>query len=160
MNENVSEETRKHDSSSVVAVAGHPIHAMLVHFPIALVVVTLGCDLLLWLTADPFWERAALWAAGGAFVAGVVASLVGLAELLLVAGIRMRAASWSHAVIAVMLVALIGMNWGMRMWGGISVIPNGLGLSVLGLIAVAFAGYHGGKLVFDHGVGIKLSSKD
>jgi uncharacterized membrane protein len=160
MTDPVIQEVTKHDVSSAIAVAGHPIHAMLVHFPIALVAVTLGCDLFLWLSADPFWQRAAVWSAGGAFVAGVIASAVGLAELLLVTGIRKRIASWSHGVVAVMLVAVIGMNWGMRVWGDVSVIPYGLALSVLALINVAFAGYHGGKLVFDHGVGIMVSSKD
>ena len=36
------------DTSSTVAIIGHPLHTMLVHFPIALVFATLGCDLLYW----------------------------------------------------------------------------------------------------------------
>src|SRR5690606_36414551 len=96
----VIEEVAGQDASSAVAVAGHPLHAMSVHFPIALVIATLGCDLLYWWSADPFWLRAGLWAAGGAFLAGIGAGLVGTAELLLVPGIRIRVASWTHAVAA------------------------------------------------------------
>ncbi|UYN95538.1 MAG: DUF2231 domain-containing protein [Enhydrobacter sp.] len=149
------------DVSSAVAVAGHPIHAMLVHFPIALTVVTLGCDLLFWFGGDVFWARAALWASGAAFWTGLLASLVGLAELLLVPGIRARTPSWTHGVVAVMLLAVLAANWGARQWGDESqILPWGLFLSCLGVLNVSFAGWHGGKLVFDHGIGLMVSSKD
>ncbi len=155
------EKVAERDVSSAVAVAGHPIHAMLVHFPIALTVITLGCDLMYWLEGDVFWPRAALWASGGAFWAGVTASLVGLAELLLVPGIRARTASWTHGVVAVMLLAVLAANWGARQWGDeTQILPTGLFLSCLGMLNVAFAGWHGGKLVFDHGIGLMISSKD
>ena len=51
------------DVKSAVAVAGHPIHAMMVHFPIALVFATLGADIFYWWTGDDFWVRAGLWSA-------------------------------------------------------------------------------------------------
>jgi len=157
----VVEEVAQHDTGSLVAVAGHPIHAMLVTFPIALVISTLGCDIFYWWTADPFWPRAALWASGFAFWLGIAASIAGTAELLLVAGIRKRAASWTHAVAAVTLISIAGMNWGMRIEAPeAAVLPFGLLLSVLASIFVVIAGWHGGKLVFDHGIGLMVSSKD
>lgn len=157
----VIEEVTKDSTSSLVAVAGHPIHAMLVTFPIALVISTLGCDVFYWWTGDPFWTRAALWASGFAFWLGILASVAGTAELLLVAGIRQRAASWTHAVIAVTMLSIAGLNWGMRIGDAeAAVLPVGLGLSVLASIFVALAGWHGGKLVFDHGIGLMVSIKD
>ena len=75
----VIEEVADKDASSAVAVAGHPVHAMSVHFPIAFVIATLGCDVFYWWSADPFWLRAGLWASGFAFMAGVGAGLVGTA---------------------------------------------------------------------------------
>lgn len=149
----------RYPTESAVAVVGHPIHAMLVHFPIALVIATLGADLLFWYTADPFWVRAGLWAAGFAFLSGVAASVVGTAELLLVKGIRIRVASWTHAVAAMTLVAIAGANWGLRIVDPDAVLPHGLGLSVLAAIFTGLAGWHGGKLVFDHGIGIMVSPR-
>jgi len=149
------------DISSVVAVAGHPIHAMSVSFPIALILSTLGCDVFYWWTADPFWARAALWSSGFGFFLGVVAGLAGTAELLLVAGIRKRAASWTHATAAIMLLSIAGGNWGLRLGDPIgAVLPTGLLLSVLASLFVGLAGWHGGKLVFDHGVGRIVSAKE
>ncbi len=156
----VQEEIEERDVTSMVAVAGHPIHAMSVHFPIALVIATLGCDVFYWWTADEFFLRAGTWAAGFAFVTGVAAGLVGTAELLLVPGIRARVASWTHGVAAVTLLAIAGTNWGLRLVDPSAVLPHGLVLSVLASIFTGLAGYHGGKLVFHHGVGLMVSPKE
>jgi uncharacterized membrane protein len=146
------------DTASVVAVAGHPIHAMLVHFPIALVISTLGCDVMFVWTGDEFWARAALWASGLAFGFGILASIAGTAELLLVPGIRTRAASWTHAIAAMMLLSVAGMNWGLRLEDHVeAVVPLGLFTSLLASAFTGIAGYHGGKLVFHHGVGMLIS---
>lgn len=156
----VMEEVASQSVESAVAVAGHPIHAMAVHFPIALVIATLGCDVFYWWFGDEFFVRAGLWAAGFAFFTGIAAGIVGTAELLLVSGIRSRVGSWTHAIAAMTLLAIVGMNWGLRLVDDTAVLPHGLILSVMASIFAGLAGYHGGKLVFDHGVGIMVSPKD
>lgn len=147
-------------TDSFIAVAGHPLHAMAVHFPIALVVCTLGVDILYWWSGDTFWLRVGTWSAGLAFIAGVGAALVGTIELLAVPGIRVRAASWAHGIAGMALVAVAGTNWGLRLSAADAVLPQGLLLSVLGTIMTGIAGWHGGKLIFDHGIGLMVSSKD
>lgn len=147
-------------TDSAIAVAGHPLHAMTVHFPIALVIMTLACDLLYWWSADEFWVRAGVWASGGAFFSGVAAGIIGTAELLLVAGIRARVASWAHGVAAIALISVAGANWGGRTFGMIEILPHGLGLSLLASVLTALAGWHGGKLIFDHGIGLMVSPKE
>jgi len=153
----VMQEVARHSVSSVVAVAGHPVHAMLVHFPIALIFATLGIDIFYWFTGDEFFLRAGVWAAGFAFTLGVVASIAGTAELLLVEGIRVRVGSWTHAVAAMTLLAIAGTNWGVRLYFPQEVLPHGLALSILSAIFAGLAGWHGGKLVFEHGVGLMVS---
>jgi uncharacterized membrane protein len=147
------------DVSSGIAVAGHPIHAMMVHFPIALVICTLGIDVFYWWTDDQFWVDVSVWSTAGAFIAGVAAAMAGTAELLMVPGIRVRVASWNHAVVAMVLLAVTATNWGLRLNHPEQVLPHGLLLSLLASVVTAFAGFHGGKLVFDHGVGLIVSSK-
>lgn len=153
----VIQKVAEKDISSAVAIAGHPIHAMAVHFPIALAIATLGADVFYWWSADPFWLRAGLWSAGFAFVFGVAAGLVGTAELLIVEGIRSRAASWTHAIAAMMFLSICGLNWGVRLADPEAVLPLGLALSVLGAVFTGLAGWHGGKLILHHGVGIMVS---
>ena len=156
----VIEKVEEKDTSSLVAISGHPLHAMSVHFPIAFVFATLGVDVLYWWTGDAFWLRVGLWSSGGAFFLGLAAGAVGTAELLLVPGIRARAASWAHAIAAVTLIAVMGTNWGVRATNLLDVLPQGLLLSGLSAVLTGIAGWHGGKLIFDHGVGLMVSSKD
>ncbi|PZQ58245.1 MAG: hypothetical protein DI544_14815 [Sphingomonas taxi] len=151
----VEQKAAFHRTESTIAVAGHPIHAMLVAFPIALTVSTLGADLFYWWTGDLFWARAALWASGTGFLFGVLAGIAGTVELLLVPGIRARSASWTHFVIAVMLLSILGANWGYRLTGfEQAVLPYGLLLSLFAVGFTGFTGWHGGKLVFDYQIGV------
>ena len=151
----VEQDPAFHRTESRIAVAGHPIHAMLVAFPIALTACTLGADLFYWWTGDGFWARAGLWAAGTGFLLGVLAGFAGTVELLMVPGIRARAASWTHFVVAVMLLSILGANWGLRLTGyEQAVLPYGLLLSVLAAGFTGFTGWHGGKLVFEYQIGV------
>lgn len=142
------------DTQSRIAVASHPIHAMLVAFPISAALGTLGSDFIYWWTGDAFWLRAALWASGAGFFVGLLAGLVGTIELLATPGIRIRAASWTHFVIAMALLSVLGTNWGLRYAvGAEAVLPWGVLLSALAALMTAFTGWHGGKLVFDYQLG-------
>lgn len=154
----VLEAVGRYGTGSAVALVGHPIHAMMVHFPIALVIATLGSDVFYWISGDPFFLRTGLWAAAFAFITGVAAGIAGTAELVLVKGIRIRVASWTHATAAMTLIAIMGANWGVRLIEE-PVLPHGLALSVLATVFTGLAGWHGGKLVLDHGVGVMVSPK-
>jgi uncharacterized membrane protein len=132
---------------------------MSVAFPIALTFTLLGADLLYWWTGDAFWARAGVWSAGGGFLLGLFAGLSGIAELLLVAGIRARTAAWSHFILAVLLLALLGVNWGYRLHDSQAVVlPYGLLLSSFCGIMASVTGWRGGKLVFDYRLGAKKGS--
>lgn len=147
------------ETGSKVALLGHPLHVMMVHFPVAFVVATLGIDAFYWWSGDEFWVRVGVWSAGFAFWSALVASVVGTAELLLVRGIRLLEASWSHAVAAMTLLAITGAVWGEHLFKPELILPHGLALSALASVMVGFAGWHGGKLVFDHGVGVLVTPK-
>ena len=57
---------------STASIAGHPIHPMLVAFPIAFFVATLACDITFWRTGDAYWATTAQWVLGaGLFVVAV-----------------------------------------------------------------------------------------
>lgn len=143
-----------HDTASKIAVMGHPIHAMAVAFPIALAFSNFAADALFWWTGDAFWARAALWAAGSAFFIGLAAAAAGLPELLFVPGIRARVSAWTHAAIGMVLLSVLGANWGYRLYGyETAVLPYGILLSAFCVIMVGATGWHGGKLVFDYNLG-------
>ncbi len=141
-------------TESRMAIMGHPLHAMSVAFPVALTFCGFGADLFYWWSGEERWAWAALWAVGTAFLFGLLAGITGTMELLLVPGIRIRAAAWTHFVIAVMLLSLLGLNWGWRLTGyETAVLPWGLLLSGFAVVVVIATGWHGGKLVFDYRLG-------
>jgi uncharacterized membrane protein len=145
------------DTESKIAIAGHPLHAMLVAFPIALTMCVLGADLLYWWTGDVFWTQVAGWAAFGAFLMGGIAGITGTVELLIVPAIRNRSASWTHFILAVMLLSILAANWFLRIGDPQgAVLPWGLLLSLVAAGMTAVTGWHGGKLVFDYQIGIRL----
>lgn len=147
------------DTESKIGVWGHPLHAMSVAFPVALTFCTFGADGMYWLTGDPVWAWAALWASGTAFLFGLAAGATGTLELLMVPGIRIRAAAWTHFVIAVLLLSLLGANWGYRLTGyEAAVLPYGILLSGFNVLVVSATGWHGGKLVFDYRLGTSKGS--
>jgi uncharacterized membrane protein len=155
------DEARDLGVGSRIALAGHPVHAMMVTFPIALVVATLGADIMWWMIGDPFFARVALWTSGWGFVMGVFAGIAGTAELLAGPGVRRRPESWTHAVAAMMLLATIGANWGFRLMDAqAAILPWGLLLSTGGLIFVGLAGWQGGKLVFEHQIGVMIEEDE
>ena len=143
-----------HQTETRMAILGHPLHAMSVAFPVALTFCAFGADLFYWWSGEQRWAWAALWATGTAFLFGLLAGATGTMELLMVPGIRMRAAAWTHFVIAVMLLSLLGLNWGWRLTGyETAILPWGLLLSAFAVLVVIVTGWHGGKLVFDYRLG-------
>lgn len=149
------------DTESRIAIADHPIHAMVVNFPITLLMGLAASDLAWVVSGDPFWARLSLWLAGGGAIMGLFAGLIGTLELLLIPGVRRRGTSWSHFIVATTLISVAFTNWFLRLAGPSEMIlPWGLSLSLLGAVLVAVAGWLGASLVFDHKIGIVDSDGD
>ena len=140
---------------SVMAIAKHPIHPMLVPFPIAFLAVVPLADLAwLWL-GDAFWARVGLWLNIGGLVLGVVAGIVGALDLLLVRVARRHVSAWSHFIAAVMVLALAALGVWLRLPDPAAAVwPWGLlqGGVMLGMVMIA--GWLGGTLSFHHGIGV------
>src|SRR5690606_12354116 len=95
---------------SKVAIAGHPLHPMLVVFRIAFLVSLPLADLVFWWREDPFWARLGFWLAVAGFTGGMLAGIAGFLEFLLVRRARERVAGWMHLLTAVMAMSLAGAN--------------------------------------------------
>lgn len=142
---------------SRAAIAGHPLHPMMIHFPVAALLGLVGADAgFLW-TGDLFWQRAALWLAGIGACGGWLASIAGMVDLLSVRKIRLKITAWCHAVLAVMMLSLATLNWLLRyrddypdlgLWG--------FYLSLLTALLIALAAFLGGRLVYEHAVGVDV----
>src|SRR5262247_861950 len=82
---------------STASIAGHPIHPMLVAFPIAFFVATLACDIAFWRTGDTYWATTAQWLLGAGLVMAALAALAGIIDMLGEPRIRALRDVWWHA---------------------------------------------------------------
>src|SRR5919106_7028432 len=111
-------------------IAGHPIHPMLIPFPIAFLVATFVCDLMFWRTGNSAWSTAALYLLGAALVMAALAAAAGLTDFLGDERIRQMSSAWHHMIGNVIAVVLAIINWFWRYSGGdAAVLPWGLVLS-------------------------------
>ena len=142
--------------SSNAAIAGHPLHPMMIHFPVAALLGLVASDLAFLWTLDVFWWRAGLWLSGIGAFGGWIASAAGLVDLLTVEQIRRKITAWCHALLAVMMLSLASLNWLLRF----STEPDdphilwGLCLSLLTAGLIALAAFLGGRLVYEHAVAV------
>jgi len=138
-----------------MSILGHPIHPMLIHFPVAAMIGVLCTDLAYVFTLDEFWARASVWLAGVGAVGGLISGSVGLMDLITVPEIRRLVTAWCHAIMAVTLLSLATLNWLLRVVdGGPDVLPWGVYLSLLNGVMISITSMLGGKLVYDHAVGV------
>jgi len=136
----------------------HPIHPMLVHFPIGLFLLSLLLDLASLafpsvpdLVGDSFY----------AMLAGVIFSLIAAVPGFVdYTDIRSdhpgKRTATTHMILNLIVVAFYGINLGLRSSTindpKISLMP--LILSLLGITLLSVSGYLGGKLVYDEGIAV------
>jgi len=135
------------------SIAGHPIHPMLVTIPIGLWIFSLVCDLIhVGGNANPVWTTVAFYTMCGGIVGALLAAVPGLIDLVsLPAGPRSTALT--HMGINLTVVALFVVNAWMRS-GAPDKPGNLVWLSLVSVLLLAVSGWLGGKMVFEHGIGV------
>ncbi|MFB9868360.1 DUF2231 domain-containing protein [Vreelandella sulfidaeris] len=141
---------------SRVSIAGHPLHPVMIHFPVAALLALLASDIGYWISGDPFWLRASLWLSGVGTFGGWIASTAGIIDLVTVPRIRRLVTGWSHAIVAVVMLSLASLNWLMRYNDPDVVLPWGLAVSLITAVLISVAGLLGGQLVYEHAVGVDV----
>jgi len=143
------------DLHSTAKVARHPIHPMLVPFPIVCFIGTLLTDIAYWQTAEMMWANFSAWLLTAGLALGALAAIAGLIDFLGDRGIRTHRSAWIHMLgnLVAWLLALLNAFVHTRdAWT--SVVPTGLILSALVVLILLFTGWLGGSLVYRHRIGI------
>ncbi len=141
---------------STAKIGGHPIHPMLIPFPIAFFVATLGVDIVYLANGDPFWARTSLWLLGAGLGMAALAALAGLTDFLGDRRIRAIQTAWQHMIGNVIAVLLAGVNLYLRCAQGAeeTVAPTGVILSGIVVAILLFTGWKGWELVYRGRVGV------
>lgn len=140
---------------STAQIAGHPIHPMLIPFPIAFFVTVFVCDLIFWRSGNPGFASAALWLLGAGIIMALLAAVMGLTDLLSDPQIRALTDAWLHAGGNVLAVLIEIYNFYIRYPDpAAGVIPVGLILSLIVVGILLFTGWKGWEMVYRHRVGV------
>jgi|SRR3954470_13689393 len=140
---------------STASIAGHPIHPMLIPFPIAFFVATFLCDLAYLNTLNGEWVTATLWLLGAGLIMAALAAIAGLTDVLGDQRIRSLGTAWLHAGGNIIVVLIELYNWYTRyQHGANAVIPAGIILSGVVVLMLLFTGWKGWEMVYRHRVGV------
>jgi len=140
-------------------IKGHPIHAMLVSYPIALYMIALLLDLLYLWKGDPLWFQMAFWVMLFGLIGNLLANLSGVVDFLAILreAPEARQTAVIHLSVGWLLVILYGSslllrNWGLIQEGSSATVP--ILLNLVGAVFVGLQGWFGGELVYRFGIGI------
>lgn len=135
---------------------GHPIHPMLVVFPVGLFTTAVIFDVLYLITRNPTFPTVTFYMIGAGILGALLSAVFGLIDWL---GLPPRSRSWGfalgHGLGNVLVLMLFTLNWMLRRGNG-DLVPDGraLFLSFAGLVLLLFTAWLGGELVYRLGVGV------
>ena len=138
---------------------GHPIHPMLVHFPIALWTVAVGACVASAAGVPEPVDMIARFANGGGLIIAMLAMLAGLLELRSIGSQSeaMRVATWHMMIMATVwvcfLVALmLSVSTGLD---HSTARIAAAACAVAGFLLMGVGGWYGGRLVYEFGIAVK-----
>ena len=140
---------------ATAAIAGHPVHPILVTFPVAFLCAALVTDITYLASHNAFWANVSFWALCAGVVTGLFAAVFGLIDFLTIPRVRATLHGWLHPIAAVVSVTLAAINSYLRFQDAQTVIAStGLILSILTVIVLLGAGWWGGELAYRHRIGV------
>ncbi|GAA5073435.1 DUF2231 domain-containing protein [Lysobacter panacisoli] len=135
----------------------HPLHPALVHFPIATWSLATAGDLASLLWGEPAWRFAGISIVVGTLTA-LAAMAAGFIELLKVGANSPASRDVNRHMLLMMATwCCYAASLFARLDGTTLTRPDALGiaLSATGFVVMCFAGRIGGKLVYEHGIGVR-----
>jgi len=98
--------TYNENLGSTAQIAKHPIHPMLVPFPIVCFVGTLITDIAYYATANMIWADFSAWLVTVGVIMGVLAAIAGLIDFLGNRLIRAQRPAWPHVLGNILVLVL------------------------------------------------------
>lgn len=135
---------------------GHPIHQMLIVFPVGLLLTSVIFDILFWATADSRFSENAFYLISIGVIAGGVAAIFGFIDwLALPSRTRAKSVGAAHGLGNVIVLVLFSLSLLLRsnQPSHIPAAPAVL-LSAAGLVILMITAWLGGELVTRLGVGV------
>lgn len=139
---------------TTASIKKHPLHVMLIAFPIGLWGFSLICDLIYFFRwGGSEWETVAYFTMAGGIITALLAAIPGFIDLLSITQPKLRRVGLTHMTINLVVVALYVVNFFIRRNTAIDMkLP--LILSIVGIILLLISGWLGGELVHVYRVSV------
>ncbi len=134
---------------------GHPIHPMLIVFPLGLLATAAIFDVIALASGNGGWSGMAFYLIAAGIIGGLAAAVFGLIDWLAIpSGTRAKAIGLWHGAGNVVVVLLFGASWLLRRGTPNAPGTPALALSFAGVLLALVTGWLGGELVDRLGVGV------
>ena len=140
---------------SIASIGGHPIHPMLVPFPIVCFVGAFVTDLVYWRSMSFIWTTFSVWLITAGLIMAVFAAIVGLVDFAANRRIREFRPAWYHLFGNALAIVLSVINVFVHSRDGYTaVVPTGIILSGIVVLIMMITGWIGGEAAYRRRVGV------
>jgi uncharacterized membrane protein len=152
---NTNDGARSDHPRSTAKIGGHPIHPMLIPFPIVCFIGVLVTDLVFLSNHNPGWATASRYLLGIGIVMAALAAIAGLTDFMGSERIRSMPDAVKHMLANVTAVVLEVVNFFIRLNNDSAITGLGIILSAIVVLILVYSGWKGGDLVYRHGIGVE-----
>lgn len=132
-------------------IAHHPIHPMLIVFPIGLWIFSFVCYSVFMLGGPEVWRVVAIYAMGGGIIGAALAAVPGMIDLFSMNPSKARSVGIWHMLINVSVLTLFAVAFFLHI-GGYSDDAVTYVISAIAVLLLLVSGWLGGELVYVYGV--------
>jgi uncharacterized membrane protein len=146
--------------ASPASMGRHPVHPMLVPFPIALWIFSLVADVIYLWRGNPIWrDYVAFYTLLGGILGAAAAAVPGFIDWLSIKDREVKKLADWHARLNVIALLVFIADFYLRTAGGARWVSGSYTIpvlaSVVGIILIAVSGWLGGEMVYVHGVAVE-----
>lgn len=140
---------------SRVKFAGHPVHPMLIVFPLGLLAAAVIFDIIYLVSAQPQWTLVAYYMIGAGVIGGLAAAVFGWLDWFAIPrGTRAKRIGLWHGAGNVVVLALFILSWILRRESPVEPPTGAIVAGLLGVVLALVTSWLGGELVDRMGVGV------
>jgi uncharacterized membrane protein len=142
---------------SKVTIAGHPVHPMLIPFPLALWATSFVVDVLFYFLKNPTLLIISKFMIAAGCLGAIAAAIPGIIDWLAIRDGEVKGVANWHARLNIAALVVFAINFFLRMGRYSELVGRRLTipflLSLVGVILISISGWLGGELVFRYGIG-------
>ena len=134
---------------------GHPIHPILIVFPLGLLTMAAIFDIIYICTHNGHCADVSYWMIASGIIGGLIAAVFGVIDWVgIPEGTRAKYIGLIHGISNVVVVILFIISWFMRRSNPAAPVMTAMVLGWIGIVIALFAGWLGGELVYRLNVGV------